>query len=209
MKRHSTIRIFNQCMDEGDIGVFIGDGICRESYAYDRRGNLYMSDRDNIISLALGLAMCSNRRVFVFCDDSYVLRNLSELAHIAVSQCDSLYLVILVSGVYIDIGKHPNIFNSIMAPRSMFYNMGFLVHNYTKHFKNTKNPIKEIKAIWSRAKGPLVATVDVDLGLKNLKDDYPVEIDSLNDLSEFIQDESILAYNYESPISFTELVVEE
>ncbi len=209
MRRYSAIRIFNGAMEEGDVGIFIGDSICKEAFVYDRPGNLYLPAREHMISLGLGMAMCTDRRVFIFCDDSYFVRNISEAAHIATSKCENIYSVILVSGIYADVGPHPTIFNSLMAPRAMLYNMGLKVHNYARHFKNTRNPIKDIRAIWSRARGPLIATLDVDRGTKDFNDNYPDEIDSLNDIIEFISNKDIPSYNFVPPISFLEEFTEE
>lgn len=209
MKRYSAVRVFNGALRDGDIGIFIGDGICKESFEYDRPGNLYLSERKNMISLGLGIAMCTDKRVFIFCDDSYLVRNISEAAHISISKCSNIYLVILVSGVYLDVGKQPTIFNSLTAPRAMFFNMGFKVHNYGIHFKNNKNPTKNIRAILGRAKGPLVVTLDLDHGTKKFNNNYPNEMDSLNNIIKFISNKDIPSYNFVPPISFLEAFTEE
>lgn len=209
MKRNSVIRILSKAMEEGDVGIFIGKGVCGEAFLYDRKGNLYVSETDNILSLGLGIAMCSKRRVFIFCEDSYFLNNLADASHIAVSKCNNIFIVLLVTGIYTDIGNHPTIFNSLSAPKAMLYNMGFIIHNYTRQFKNSRNPIKEINAIWSRAKGPLVATVEVDRGGKKVFLPAGKEIDSMKTISHFIKDLNVEVHDYTPPISIENLLAGE
>lgn len=204
MKRYTVVRVLTKAMEDGDIGIFIGNSICKEAFAYDRPGNLYVGNYENMISLGLGMAMCTNRRVFIFCDDAYFLRNLSEAAHIAVSKCENLYLVVLVSGNYNDVGKHPTIFKSISSPHGFLFGMGFIVHDYKRHFKNLKSPIKEIKATWRRIRGPLAVVIDVDYVNKNTYQDYLNEKVSIERIMSFVNNEDIPTYKFVPPISFEE-----
>ena len=204
MKRYSAIRIFNKAMEEGDIGMFIGEAVCKEAFAYDRPGNLYLSKHENLLSVGLGMAMCSKRKIFMFCDDEYFLRNISEAAHIAVSKCENVYLVVLISGVYTDVTKAPTIYDSIMSLHGILFNMGFIVHDYKRQFRNTRNPIREINLIWNRIRGPLAVLLEVDKGTKNLPADYLSEKKSLLRTKEFIVSNEALAHNYEPPISLEE-----
>ena len=209
MKRFSAVRIFNNALEEGDIGLFIGKDVCKEAYLYDRPGNLYLPKYENMLSFGLGVAMCTEKRVFIFCEDDYFLRNIGEAAQIGVSKCQNIYLVILFSGIYSDAGGHPTIFDSISAPQGMLFNMGFLVHNYKRHFKNSKNPTKEINAIWGKIKGPLAVVLELDKGYKNIDDIFPPVKESLNRISEFIKNVDIPAYNYTPPIDIDESMVAE
>lgn len=202
MKRYSVVRILTQSMVEGDVGVFTGDGVCKEAYAYDRPGNFYMPGHNGALSLALGMAMCSKRRIFVFCDDSYFIRNMSEACQIAVSGCENLYLVILISGTYSEVGKHPTIFKSVKSSRSMLFDMGFVVHDYKRQFQNTRNPVKEIHATWSRVRGPLAALVEVEYSIKKGLKDVPNQKTSINKIMEFINNKEIPYYGYVPPITF-------
>ena len=208
MKRYSVVRILSNALEDGDVGIFIGDGICSEALAYDRPGNLYLSDAENLLSLGLGIAMCSKRRVFIFCEDSYFLNSLSDASHIATSKCNNIFLVVLATGIYTDVGEHPTIFNSLSAPKAMLYDMGFIVHNYTKQFKNSRNPVKEINAIWSRSKGPLAVIVEVDKGVKKENFLRAEENSSLKNIINFIKDLNTEIYEYKSPISINEILGE-
>lgn len=202
MKRFTAVRVLTKSMGEGDVGIFIGEGICKEAYAYDREGNLYLPAYEGNLSMALGVALCTNRRVFVYCDDDYFLRNLSDAAHIAISKCENLYMVVLVSGYYNNVGKHPTIYSSLRAPHAILFNMGFIVHNYGRQFKNLKNPINEIKATWGRIRGPLAVVLDVEYGTKSTYSEVMGEQDSIKRVLRFIGNEEIPNYKYVPPITF-------
>jgi hypothetical protein len=201
MKRYSVIRVLNGAMEKGDVGIFIGDDICREAFANSREGNLYLPNDEGVFSLGLGIAMSTSKRIFIFCDDAYFLRNMGEVLHIAASKCRNVYIVVLVSGVYYGNAKHPTIFKSIHSPIGMLFNMGFIVHDYKRHFKNSRNPVKEIRAIWQRSKGPLAVIIEVENSTKIFPDNYPAEEKSLSDVMNFIQNKDIPSYNYTPPIS--------
>lgn len=209
MKRYTAVRVLTQSMVEGDVGIFVGNDICKEAFAYDRPGNLYVTDCDNALSMALGVALCSNRRVFVFCDDAYFIRNMSEACQLAVSGCENLYLVILASGIYSDVGKHPTIFRSIQSSRSMLFNMGFVVHDYKRQFKNMKNPVKEIRATWSRIRGPLAIVMDVEHSVKKSHNGFLEQKTSISRTIDFISNKEIPNYEYVPPITFEEAFPDE
>ena len=188
MKRYSVIRVFNKILSDNDIGIFIGDGICREAFQHDRNGNFYAAEYDGMLSFSLGIAMGVSDRVFVFCDDSYFIRNVSEAMHIAVSKCSNIFLIILVSGYYMDVDKIPTIYKSIVAPSNMIFDMGFLTHNYTRHFNKIKNPQKEIDSILNKTRGPMAGIIDVDFGLKKFDSNFLNLNDSAERLNKFIME---------------------
>jgi len=209
MKRYSVVRILNGALEKGDIGIFIGGSLCKEAFAYHREGNLYLPNDEGVFSLGLGLAMNSLRRIFLFCEDAYFLKNMGEILHIAASKCKNIYVIVLVSGVYSGSSKHPTIFKSIHSPIGMLFNMGFMVHDYKRHFKNSRNPVKEIRAIWQKVRGPLAVVVEVECGGKVFSDNYPTEEKSLADIVYFIQDKKTAAYNYMPLISVEDFGEEE
>jgi thiamine pyrophosphate-dependent acetolactate synthase large subunit-like protein len=200
MKRYSVIRILNGALEKGDVGIFIGDDVCRETFPYHREGNLYLPYDEGTFSVGLGIAMNTLKRVFIFCDDAYFLKNMGEVLHIAASKCRNIFIIVLVSGVYSGSAKHPTIFKSIHSPIGMLFNMGFVVHDYKRHFKNSRNPVKEIRAIWQKSKGPLAVVVEVEGSSKVFLDNYILEEKSLSDIMNFIQNKEIISYSYSPPV---------
>jgi hypothetical protein len=209
MRRYSVVRILAGALEKGDIGIFTGDDICSEAFAYHKEGNLYLPYDEGIFSIGLGMAMNTTKRVFIFCDDAYFLKNMGEVLHIAASKCRNVFIVALVSGVYSGDAKHPTIFKSIHSPIGMLFNMGFMVHDYKRHFKNSRNPVKEIRAIWQKSRGPLAVIIEVENSTKTFPDNYPTEEKSLADIIRFIQNKEIPAYSYTPPVSIEEFGEEE
>ena len=165
MKRQNIIKLFSSYLEDNDLAVFAGNNICKEAFLYDRKGNFYVEDETGIgLSLALGMAMCTDKRVFIFCDDYYFLKELSVSVHIALSRCKNIFLVIMASGEYQYSGGHnPTIFNEINAPKTVLFGMGFIINDYTKHFSNVHSA-KEVKNILKSLYGPIAIVIYVDLG---------------------------------------------
>jgi hypothetical protein len=143
MKRQNIVKLFSSYLKENDLAVFAGNNICKEAFLYDRKGNFYVEDETGIgLSLALGMAMCTDKRVFIFCDDYYFLKELSASVHIALSRCKNIFLV-----------------------KTVLFGMGFIINDYTKHFSNIQSA-KEVKNILKNLYGPIVIIIYVDLGEK-------------------------------------------
>jgi hypothetical protein len=175
MKRQSVLRIMISCLNTDDIAIFAGEGICHESHEYNRSGSFYIPDKDYAASFALGIANGTSKRVFIFCEDYYFIRNLSEAAQIAVSKCKNLTYIILRSNMYQEDGFYPTIVSEIGSLKSMMFHMGFLVHHYTSYFKNSNNPSKDIKQIWANITGPMIVFVDIDKGANKKAGDSDID----------------------------------
>jgi hypothetical protein len=206
MKRFTGVRILTQALSESDLAIFIGKGICREAQPYvPHKFNLFMSDDTNyLISFALGIAMCTDKRVFVFCEDQYFIKNMSEFMQAGVSRCKNFFVVMFVNGVYTSVPATPTIFDSVSSQHGTLYNMGFLVHDYKQHFKNSRNPVKEIRAIWERMRGPLAVLLPTEKGNKNLPDISFSDKKSLADTKKFIMDRRIESKIFIPPMSLGE-----
>lgn len=161
MKRLKIIKLFSSYLKDNDLAIFAGGDICREAYLYDRSGNFYFEDEAGIgLSLALGIAMNTNKRVFIFCDDCYLIKNLGASMQLAVSRCKNIILVVLVSGIYRDHGKNPTIFNSISAYKTMMFGAGFLINDYTKHFSTVPSS-KGVQNLLKNLHGPIFISIHV------------------------------------------------
>lgn len=210
MKRYTGVRVLTQSLLDVDLAIYIGEGICKEAFPYAKKGrSLFFSDeQDYVISIALGIAMCTDKRVFVFCEDQYLVRNLSELINVGVSKCRNFFIVLFINERYTAIDNAPIALSAINSRSGIFYNLSMLVHNYDSYFKNLKNPLKHIRGIWSRAKGPLIALLKTEKGVKNLPE---IKFSSKEDLLEvqtFIQDEEIKGHNFVPPISLEDIKLE-
>jgi len=193
MKRFSVVRILlNNCLKDNDVALVVGEDLCKEVFKYDRPGNMYITDACDIApSLALGIAMTTNKRVFIICEDHIFLRSFSSTPNLAVSQCKNFFYVILSSGRYQHSGDQPTILESITSLKGVLFNLGFLIHDYTNYFKDT-NRTKEVEKILDKALGPMVTLIDVEPGVNKNISDITFTKEQLRDrLFDFINNEEL------------------
>ena len=193
MKRKTTVKNILSYINSNDVVIFLGSGLSKESYSYDKDGYFYIKE-DNCdgLAIALGIAMNTDKRVFVFCNDSDLLKNISYMLNIAVSGCKNIFIIILNSGKYQESGGQPTIFDSISAPKGVLFNMGFVIYDYTNYLKN-KNSMKELRQLIERNIGPVVIFIKVSLGIDNSIEDTTMISNKLlcNRVKTFIQDTSM------------------
>lgn len=192
IKRKKCLRVLQEAILDTDIAIFVGKTLCNEAYTHDRDGNFYIYD-GKAGSFALGVALSTNKRVFIFCDDSYYLNDMSEAAQIAVSGCKNIFYVIMVSNSYQDCGGQPTIFNSMGEAKNVPFHMGFFIHNYTNYFKIKANPTKEIKTMLDNANGPIIVFIDVDREVnKKIVDINLNSLELRSRLENFIKKEDVV-----------------
>lgn len=185
MRRQTALKNFSEVLQNSDIAIFSGEDLCKEEYEFDRPGNLYIKESFGLAAaFALGVAMSTDKRVFVFVGEGDLIREFSTLAHIAVSKCKNIFVIILDNGVYQSATGTPTIFESIFSKKGVMHYMGLMVHDFTKHLQY-KN-YTEFRAAIDRVRGPMVILISVDKFLKkNLPD---IEFDNqIEEFSKFVQ----------------------
>jgi hypothetical protein len=166
VKRNAAIRKFLSLLEDNDVAIFTGKDMCEEAFKYDREGNFYLTEAiDTTASLALGMAMVIDKRIFVFCEDWQFLREFSASAQMAVSRCTNIIYVIFNSGEYQYVNNMPTIFNEFVAPRVFLSDLGFLVNDFTNYFKN-KDGLGTLPEYIKRVKGPLAAIIKIQKGAR-------------------------------------------
>ena len=162
-KRHEVLKNLLPLLKNNDILMFIGDNLIKEAHYYDRKGFFYMPQHTNNISLSLplGVAMCTNERVFVFCDDSVIAENLSSILQAGVSECKNLFYVVFDSGYYQDTGFQPVITKSIRSLHDLLRSSGLIVFDYTLHF-NKKKTINGLQGAIKSLVGPCSIIIEVE-----------------------------------------------
>jgi len=166
MKRFKVIKDFLSCLKENDIAIFAGEDLSKEAYEYDREGNFYVLDSPGVASsIALGIAMNTKKRVFIFSGDGECLMELGAYAQAAVSRCKNIFCVILDNDSYQAAGGSPTIFRSVTSMTGVLFNFGFLFQNYTKHFTG-RTPIKIMTQKIGSLVGPAAILIEVDKGYK-------------------------------------------
>lgn len=192
-KRHEILKNLLPLLKDNDILIFIGEGLIKEAYNYDKPGYFYMPQHTNNISLSLslGVAMCTNKRVFVFCDDSTLIEHLSSILQAGVSECKNLFYVVFNSKHYQDSGFQPTITKSIRSIHDLLRSSGLMVFDYTLHF-NKKKTINGLQGAIGSLVGPCSIVIEVDKGLSNLfTDSPPIAPENFIEFNEFVNDDSM------------------
>lgn len=189
MKRYKAVKDFIACLNDNDVAIFSGADLSREAYQYDRDGNFYILDSPGTAaSIALGIAMNTRKRVFIFAGDGNFLMELGAYAQTAASRCKNIFCVILDNDCYQSAGGPPTIFRSLNSVTGVLFNLGLTFFNYTKHFKG-RVPIKHMSKKIDSLVGPVAMLIEVDKGLKNNIKDVDISKKDLRDrISEFIND---------------------
>ena len=200
MKRYVLIKNFIKLLHHNDICIFSGSEMCKEAYQFDRPGNFYIQDFFGItLSFALGVAMCTNKRVFVFVGEGELLREMSAATQMAVSDCSNMFLVLLDNCGYQSTGGQPNIFDNIISKKGFFYNFGFLVQDYTKHFNN--RAFKQLQNILNNLIGPVCILMEVNKGIKRGLKEVELSIDEMTTVfTKFVRDKELSTSLFESKI---------
>jgi hypothetical protein len=185
-----VIKEFLKCLNNNDIVLFSGSEMCKEAFQYDRKGNFYIIDTPEIVSsIALGIAMNTNKRVFVFIDDEYFLKDMSVSAQMAVSNCINTFYIILNSGCYQSSGFQPTIFRGIAGVKSFLYGLGFIVHDFSKYFEEKK--FVDLADFVGNIKGPMAILIEIDKGLKKGLKNIKEDVDLKSGVQNFIVDENL------------------
>lgn len=165
MKRHAVLKIFMDYLTEQDIFIFSGQELCKEAYVYNRKGCIYLDEHLDIsLALAIGVAMNTTKRVFVFIGEGELLKNISVVAQIGASKCKNLFIVLLDNFVYQSAGGHPSIFDRFSPKMGFIFSMGVTVLNFTIYF--IRKEFKTMKNLMKTSIGPLMTIVSIDTGFK-------------------------------------------
>lgn len=186
MKRYTMLKYFINNLEDNDIAIFTGEEMCKEAYQYDRPTNFYIRNYDGLgLSVALGLAMSIDKRVFVFIGEGDLLRQFSLLIQIKASKCANIFVVIVDNGSYQSAGNLPNVMESIKSIKGTLFNIGLVVFDFTVYFN--KKSFEHMKNFMKNIRGPMAIIVNVDLGLKrNLAENNISSKDQIERLEEFL-----------------------
>jgi hypothetical protein len=156
MKKTNFIKQFISFLSNDDVIIFAGKLICSEAPNYPHLNILCVDDECGYgMSVALGMALGTKKRVYLMCDDYYLLKDFGSVIHIGLSKTVNLFIVVMVTGYYPLVENMPTVVESIPNIKSLLFSTGLVVHDYTKHFK-TQASAKLAKGLIVSARGPLV-----------------------------------------------------
>ena len=191
MKRYTVLKNLIESLKDNDVAIFAGQEMCKEAYQYDRPGNFYIDEPYSIATAyALGMAMCTDKRIFVFIGEGDLLRELAVAAQLTASRCENIYLIVLDNDTYQTAGKLPNIMSSIKSKRGVMYNLGLAVFDFTVYTRRAE--FKKMRAFMKNLRGPVVIFFDIEAGVKrNLPDIGISKEDQIARIKELLKNEEI------------------
>ncbi len=191
MKRFSLIRLFLSLLEDNDVVIISGEKLGEQAFKYDKEGYFYIDCVGAAISVALGVANNTDKRVFVLCNDGDLLRDVGAAAQAAVSQCKNIFIIIFDEGRYTDNGGSPTIFRTVTSIKGFLFNLGFGVNDYSDYFYKN-GPLKELKYILDRSTGPMVIIIKVETkGSKKFDKIAYSKVELRNRINKFIRDSSL------------------
>ncbi len=111
MTRSEAIKTILNVLRDEDIALFTTGMISREAFDYnDRTSNFYMIGSMGLVSsVGLGIALNTDRSVFIFDGDGSALMDLGTMALIAAERPANLFHIVLDNECYQSTGNQPTI----------------------------------------------------------------------------------------------------
>lgn len=166
MKRNEAIQSILSILKEEDIALFTTGMISREAFSIkDRKQNFYIIGSMGLVtSVALGMALNTDKRVFIFDGDGSALMDMGTLAMIADQKPVNLVHIILDNESYESTGGQPTIsshINLLSIADAVGY--GKLL------FSNDMNKLRKILKGLVDTEGPVFIHIKLTEGrLKNI-----------------------------------------
>ena len=209
MNRNNFIKQYISFLTKKDIIVFAGKSVCQESLKYTGLNTLCIDDNYGYgMSMVLGIAMGTKKRVYLICDDYYLLKDLGAVTHFGLSKMKNLFIIIIVNGYYPFVDNMPTITESIPNIKGLLFSSGFTINDYTRHFK-TQATSKIIKSLLLSMKGPLAVFMCPDKANEVPKHytefDYNIT-NQITELKKILKDESTALF--EPPLVVVDKVEE-
>lgn len=161
MTRKKVLNGLKQILDEESVIFCVGEGLVNEVDFSDMPGLFTFSNEHlDVLSVAVGVAIATERRVFVITEDSYVLRHFASILQAAVSKCSNLFFIVLVTTQY-TVGNNLNtLFNYLRSVKGILFSSGMLTHDYTAYFE-TKASLKKVREVIRTSRGPAVGLINI------------------------------------------------
>jgi hypothetical protein len=160
MKIKKVLDTFADCIEEDAVIIIAGKFLCGVPNKFNDQSVLYLPEFSSALSVAIGSANATDKRVVLFCEDELLTKDFGSIIQAAASKCDNLYYVVLLNEKRRDSMTY-SVAAALNSLKGAVFHLGFTVHNYTPHFEQGIAK-KEIRVIWQKVYGPFMAFVDVD-----------------------------------------------
>lgn len=198
MRLYSALKTYLSCLNDNDICVFGNHLLSSFAVDYHRDGFIYSnSTNKQLMSYSgIGIAYSTNKRVFIIVREGDLLEDMSLPFQIAASKLKNIFYVIFNANMYDGVQIETQI-NNIYALKGVLFNMGLIVHDYTKYLKD-KSSINNMRNIISTLVGPLGTIINTDWQRQQPKD-LSDDVFDMYKLNSYIVDESIGTSAFISP----------
>jgi len=188
MKKERVLRDFLSCLKENDVVIFANEALSKEAAKNDKDGYFYLDGVYGIApSLALGVAMSTDKRVFVIDGDGGCMMEMSSLAQVGASKLKNIFYVILDDGCYKSAGGHPTIFREISSMNGAMLGLGFTAFNLTEYFRK-KSSLPKVRKIVDNLRGPNAIFIKADKSKVKKRADLGANKEKMrNRISRFIR----------------------
>jgi len=179
MKRSVFIKKICSFLKDSDVVLF-GDTLLAGDVLEPKTGCLHFSSCSGLsVSTALGIALTTDKRVFVILTATTALDNLTSIAQVGVLKPKNLFIII-INNINED-----GLFDKLLSPIAMFFNMGCQSFNLTKDFELRRDSL--IKTFFDRGQGPSVILISAE---KDKKSNVCFE-NNFESFSDFVRDMTI------------------
>lgn len=146
MNRKNAIRTIVESIDDTDLIVSTTGLISRELFEkYDRSGNFYMTGSMGASSsIALGIALNTNKRVIIIDGDSALLMNLGTMATLGKYKPTNLLHIVLDNSSYASCSEEESLSKNINLSQIAF-SLGYKKYMDVTQEKELKETIKNMK----------------------------------------------------------------
>ena len=117
MLKKEIIKKIMTALNKEDYLIVVGKTVCDEVYQYDANSIYYIEEYYGI-SFAVGVAaaMDKNKRLFVICDETTLINDMSSIFQVYDSNCSNLFLILLYTT--------EGIFSRMPNAQGIFFNVG-------------------------------------------------------------------------------------
>jgi hypothetical protein len=148
-------------IEEEDITFCVGNRIINEEILSEKHKVFYVKDEDfDVFSFSLGMSVFNKHRVLVIVEDKYLLKHLSSLAQVAVSNSSNYVIIVLNTNIYSDNINFKTLNTYLRSTFNTVFNMGIKTLNYNNYFSNKKEFSKMLE-FYKKPFGPMAIFLDI------------------------------------------------
>lgn len=184
MDRKKVVDVILGAISSSDTVIAVGDSLYHDIDESIRSRVLFLDYDDNPVSVAIGISMYTKDNVYIFVDDFTVVKGLHDMLSAIATGNKNIRIVFLSSGNYKGIDDFRIVTSQMNSVKSLFFNMGFLIHDYIKYIKNNPDgAVNEVSKILLSVRSPLIIIMSVSVvykgDIKNFKDTVKESISNI------------------------------